>query len=101
MEGKIFSLEKKLSYSNLTKDEMQPIYSLKDDTSIIIKEADKDSGIVLWDKEEYLTKARTQLQDKDVYQELMKNIEYPLEEIIKSVLETEKHMWRDIRPFFG
>ena len=46
LEAEIFSLDKKLSYSNLTKEETQAIYSLKDDTSIIIKEADKGSGIV-------------------------------------------------------
>ena len=52
----------------------------------IIKEADKGSGIVVWDREDYLAEARTQLKDKDVYQELKGNIEGPLEKIIKSVL---------------
>ena len=86
LEEEIFSLDKKLSYSNLTKEERQAIYSLRDDTSIIIKEADKGSGIVVWDREDYLTEARTQLKDKDVYQELKGNIVGPLEKIIKSVL---------------
>ena len=86
LEAEIFSLDKKLSYSNLTKEERQAIYSLKDDTSIIIKEADKGSGIVACDKEDYLAEAITQLKDKDVYQELKGNIAGPLEKIIKSVL---------------
>ena len=43
------------------------MYSLRDDTSIIIKEADKSSGIVVWGREDYLAEARTQLKDKDVY----------------------------------
>ena len=86
MEKEIFSLDKKRSYSNLTKGERQAIYSLRDDTSIIIKEADKGSGIVVWDREDYLAEARTQLKDKDVYQELKGNIVGPLEKIIKSVL---------------
>ena len=59
LEAEIFSLDKKLSYSNLTKEERQAIYSLRDDTSIIIKEADKGSGIVVWDREDYLAEART------------------------------------------
>ena len=59
-------LDKKLSYSNLTKEERQAMYSLRDDTSIIIKEADKGSGIVVWDREGYLAEARTQLKDEDV-----------------------------------
>ena len=86
LEEEIFSLNKKLSYSNLTKEERQAIYSLIDDTSIIIKEVDKGSGIVVWDREDYLAEARTQLKDKDVYQELKGNIAGPLEKIIKSVL---------------
>ena len=41
---------------------------------------------MVWDREDYLAEARTQLKDKDVYQELKGNIEGPLEKIIKSVL---------------
>ena len=85
MEEELFSLDNKL-HSNLTKEERQTIHSLRDDTSIIINEADKVSGIVVWDREDYLTEARTQLKDKDVYQELKGNIVGPLEKIIKSVL---------------
>ena len=86
LEKEIFSSDNKLSYSNLAKEKRQAIYSLKTDTSIIIKEADKGSGIVVWDRENYLAETRTQLKDKDVYQELKENIVGPLEKIIKSVL---------------
>ena len=41
---------------------------------------------MVWDREDYLAEARTQLKDKDVYQELKGNIVGPLEKIIKSVL---------------
>ena len=58
MEEEIFSLGKKLSYSNLAKDEKEAIYSIRDDTSMIIKEADKGSGNVVWDTEDYLAEAR-------------------------------------------
>ena len=85
MEDEIFSLDKKLSYWNLIKEERQAIYSVRDDTTIIIKEADKGSGIVVWDREDYLAEARTQRKDKDVYQKLKGNIMGPLEKIIKSV----------------
>ena len=54
LEEEIFSLDKKLSYSNLTIGERQAIYSLKDDSSIIIKEADKGFGIVVWYREDYI-----------------------------------------------
>ena len=85
-EEEIFSLDKKLSYSNLLKGEREAIYSLRDDILIIIKEAEKGSGIVVWDREDCLAEARTQLKDKDIYQELKGNIVGPLEKIIKNVL---------------
>ena len=96
LEKEIFSLDKKLSYSNLTKEERQAISSLRDDTSIIIKEVDKGSGIVVWDREDYLAEARTQLEDKDVYQELKGNTEVPLEKILESVLRKVRNR-RNIR----
>ena len=55
LEEEILSLGKKLSYSNLTKEERHALYSLKNNTSIIIKEADKAFGIVVWDREHYLS----------------------------------------------
>ena len=91
IEEEIFSLDKKFSYSNLTKEERHAIHSLRDDTLIIIKEADKGSGIVVWDRADYLADARTQLKDKDVYQELKGNTASPLEKIIKSVLRKERN----------
>ena len=86
MKDEIFSLDKKLSYSNLTKEKRQAINYLRDYTSIIIKEAYKGSEIVVWDREDYLAEARTQLKDKYVYHELKRNIVSPLEKIIKSAL---------------
>ena len=56
----------KLSYSNLTKDERLELNSLKDDTSNIIKDAEKGSGVVVWDREDYLKEAEKQLSDKKI-----------------------------------
>ena len=44
-------------YNNLTKDGRDVLYSLKDDPFIIIKDADKGSVVVVWDKEDYLKEA--------------------------------------------
>ena len=41
---------------------------------------------MVWDREDYLAKARTQPKDKDVYQDLKGNVAGPIEKIIKSVL---------------
>ena len=73
-------------YSNLTKEERNAIYSLRDDNTIIIKEADKGSGIVVWYRKDYLAEAKKQLDDKEVYQEVRGDIESPLIKIIKRVL---------------
>ena len=44
-------------YNNLTKDERDALYSLKDDPSIIIKGAEKCSVVVVWEEEDYLKEA--------------------------------------------
>ena len=66
LEEEIFSLDGKISYSNLTKGERNALYLLRDDPSIIIKETDKGSAVVEWDREDYLREANSQLSDKDV-----------------------------------
>ena len=63
LETEMFSLDKKFSYWKLKEEERQAVYSLRDDISIIIKEADKGSRIVVWDREDYLAEAKIQLKD--------------------------------------
>ena len=86
LEEEILSLDEKMSYSNLTKGERNALHFLHDDPSIIIKEADKGSAVVVWDREDYLREANSQLSGKDVYQEVKCNAEGPLLKVIKSVL---------------
>ena len=62
----------------MTKGERNALYSLRDDTSIIIKEADKGSGVVVWDRDDYLAEAKKQLDAKEFYQELKGDVEGPL-----------------------
>lgn len=47
---------------------------MKDD-NIIIKPADKGSGLVIWDKEHYLRECPNQLDDGKVYKKKMKKIQ--------------------------
>ena len=86
LEEEILSLDGKISYSNLTKGERNALYLLCDDPSIIIKEADKRSAVVVWDREDYLREANSQLIDKDVYREVKGYAEDHLIKVIKSVL---------------
>ena len=51
-----------------------------------MKEADKGSAVVVWDREDHLREANNQLSDKDVYREVKGDAEGPLMKVIKSVL---------------
>ena len=60
---------------------------MKNDKSIIIKEDDKGSAAVAWDREDYLKEVKNQLNDKNVYKDITGDKEGPLEKIIKTVLK--------------
>ena len=57
-------------FNNLTKEERNALYNLRDDPTIIIKGADKGSAVVVWDREDYLKEASKQLEGKDVYEKV-------------------------------
>ena len=90
MEEEITEIDTKISYSNFTKEERLPINSLRDDTSIIIKEADKSSGVVVWDRKDFLKEAEKRLGDKETYEELSSDPVSPLISIVKSCLSRVK-----------
>ena len=60
---------------------------MRNDNSVIIKEADKGSAVVVWDREDYLKKVKNQLIDKNVCKELTGDVGGPLEKIIKTVVK--------------
>ena len=75
-------------FNNLTREERNALYNLRDDPTIIIKGADKGSEVVVWDREDYMKEVHKQLEDEDVYQEvpndssiLINNIMRALEKI--------------------
>ena len=53
--------------------------------------ADKGSGIIIWDRYNYLPEARTRSEYKKVYQVAKGNVEDPLIKIIKIVLQKVKN----------
>ena len=73
------SLEEKLldidipkdKFNNLSKEERDALYSLKNDNTIVIKGADKGSGVVAWDREHYLKEAHKHKSDEEVYEEVI------------------------------
>ena len=58
------------SYSSLTNKELLSLNSLRNDTSTIIKKADKGSDVVVWDRNDNLKEAEKQLANKKKYEEL-------------------------------
>ena len=52
-------------FNNLSKDEWDAMYNLKDDKSIIIKGGDKGVAVIVWDREDYIKEASKQLEDKE------------------------------------
>ena len=47
------------------------MYNLKSDQSIVMKEADKGSALVIWDKKDYFIEAEKQLSCKETYEEVL------------------------------
>ena len=70
LEEEILAIDTNIQYSNLTRDERKALNTLKGDTSIIIKEADKGSAVVVWDREDYLKEAESQLSDNNIYEKV-------------------------------
>ena len=58
------------NYPNLTKKERKAMGEIMSDCNIIIKPAEEGSGIVIWDKHDYLRECEIQLTDINVYEKL-------------------------------
>ena len=91
LEEEIMAIDTRLSCSNLTKEERLALNSLRDDTSIVIKEADKGSGVAVWDRKDYLKEAEKQLGDKETYEELSSDPASPLMSTVKGCLSRVKN----------
>ena len=62
LEEKLMKIEiPKDKYDSLTSKERQALYDLKNDKNIVIKSADKESAIMVWDREDYIKGAEKQL----------------------------------------
>ena len=83
LEKKIFegNLNTK-SYRNLTREEQRALENLRKYEDIVIKQADKGSGVVVMDRIRYVAEAMRQLSDAGVYVTLDKD---PTDDMIKKV----------------
>ena len=86
MEERLLDIEiPSRRYNNLTKEERDALYSLRDDSSIIIKGADKGSVVFVWDREGNLKEAYEQLEDREVYGEVPHDPSVLVNTIIKAL----------------
>ena len=71
LEDKILTMADSFNptFNNLTREERAALLKLRDDSSLVIKEADKGSAVVVWDREDYIKEANSQLNDSEVYEE--------------------------------
>ena len=53
---------------NLSKEEYLTIRSLQNHRSVVVKPADKESTVVVWDRTDYLKEAERQLSDEKTYE---------------------------------
>ena len=82
--------------SNLSPSEKLSLKQLKSDRNIVIKEADKGSAVVVWDRGDYISEANRQLHDRQVYEEVEVDPSVVLGKTINSTIldksyETTEH----------
>ena len=71
------------------------MYNLKNDQSVVIKEADKDPVVFMWDKKDYLMEAEKQLSCKETYEEVSSDPSF----LIKTVLDTLRKNFEEEETF--
>jgi hypothetical protein len=74
---------------NLTKQEWNTLKELAHNTDIIIKSADKGSGIVIEDTQQYITNGRKHLANTDIYTEVDKD---PTHQIVEAINTYAKYL---------
>ena len=77
------------NYSNLSKEERDALHNLSHDDSIIIKPADKGSGIVVWVRSYFLLGCQRELSEQQVYEKIEQS---PLEKVTNKIKTTLKQM---------
>ena len=82
-----FPINKIPCKQNLSRREKEALRNLKQDDSIILKEADKGGAIVLMDKLYYRDKVLEQLNDDEYYKKTNSNIDDAVTRDIKKLMQ--------------
>ena len=81
------TVDSRLGYSNISK-EWQAMRALAEDRSIVIKNADKGSTVVVWERNDYILQAEKQLSDVHVYKDVSFN-----EKILQEFVRTSNQLF--------
>ena len=73
---------------NLTPTQRKALKELSSDETLVIKSADKGSGIVVEDTEQYVRDGLNHLSDKTVYEKITSDPTKPLSKAINTYIET-------------
>ena len=84
-----FKYDQSKHRDNLSPAERKALNTLRNSTELIIKPADKGSGVVVMDKADYVQKAESQLYDQSAYQKLDTD---PTEKYTQKVSDTIKDL---------
>ena len=73
--------------SNLSVEELEALRNLKSSKDIIIKEADKGSAVVVWDRKDYCREAYNHLNEAVVYEKLQQDSLSEVSDQVKEALQ--------------
>ena len=74
VEKELFTVvNSKLGYPNLSKEDWKAMRTLADDRTIVIKKTDKESCVVVQDRNDYIKETEKQLNDTNVYKDVCFN----------------------------
>ena len=75
------------NFSNVTRKELAAISNMKANRTFFFKEADKGSGLIVWDREDYIKESQGQSGDSDVYSKLDSDPSEQLHQIITDAVD--------------
>ncbi len=78
----------KTTFPNLSQPERQAINELYNNENLIIKSADKGSGIVVEDRSKYIEAGIAHLSDNTIYEKIDSDPTLPLGEAINNFVKT-------------
>ena len=83
VDSELMNFTEKKNIPNLTADERQALCNPKRNSEVVIREAYKESAVVIMSRESYIAKAYRQLCDTDVYEQISSTVFFDvIEEVI-------------------